>query len=158
MVTGTYSSVFRRILSVTLLWLTGLIAAFTQNDLFNIETVGVEDGLPNRSVYDMVQDKAGFIWINILGGISRYDGYTFKTYMHSFLNILETSPCRLAVDHANRLWYLEDQNRKGVSANGVIDTRKDTIYAVEAVSGGLFTGGDVLFIKNSRINAHEVLV
>ena len=45
------------------------------------ETIGTKDGLANPIVFDVVQDNAGFLWMATNNGLSRYDGYSFKTYL-----------------------------------------------------------------------------
>ena len=39
-------------------------------------------GLPDNTVTAIIQDSKGFIWIGTARGLSRYDGYNFKVYMH----------------------------------------------------------------------------
>lgn len=43
----------------------------------------VNEGLAQSQVRDIIQTKDGFIWIATVGGISRFDGITFKTYNKS---------------------------------------------------------------------------
>jgi len=38
------------------------------------------DGLASSTVYDLIQDRDGFIWIATMNGISRFDGTHFITY------------------------------------------------------------------------------
>ncbi|UKN00677.1 SpoIIE family protein phosphatase [Paracrocinitomix mangrovi] len=41
----------------------------------------LEDGLARSSVYDIIEDNHGFLWIGTEGGgVSKFDGYDFKTY------------------------------------------------------------------------------
>lgn len=54
------------------------IYAQLQSLLFNKLTI--EDGLPNSSVIDLMQDDLGFIWMTTPTGIMRYDGYEIVTY------------------------------------------------------------------------------
>lgn len=42
----------------------------------------VDDGLVHNSVTSVIQDNKGLIWIGTRGGLSRFDGYTFKTYQN----------------------------------------------------------------------------
>ena len=37
-------------------------------------------GLPSNYIYDIIQDKQGYIWIGGTGGLSRYDGYNILNY------------------------------------------------------------------------------
>ena len=37
------------------------------------ERITIEDGLPNPSVLDIIQDRQGFMWFATLNGIVRYE-------------------------------------------------------------------------------------
>jgi ligand-binding sensor domain-containing protein len=39
-----------------------------------------KDGLPSSTVYDISQDKNGFVWFATENGLSRFDGKNFKTF------------------------------------------------------------------------------
>ncbi|MDR0796506.1 MAG: histidine kinase [Tannerella sp.] len=41
----------------------------------------VHDGLPEMICLGLYQDSNGFIWIGLLNGFARFDGYTFHPYM-----------------------------------------------------------------------------
>ncbi len=57
-----------------------LNASYSQvnNDIF--ERITTKDGLPQSTINCVIQDRKGFMWFATNGGISKYDGYTFKTY------------------------------------------------------------------------------
>jgi diguanylate cyclase (GGDEF)-like protein len=48
----------------------------------NFESMGMQQGLPHDSVYAVTQDSRGYLWIATFGGLARYDGYSFRTYIH----------------------------------------------------------------------------
>lgn len=48
----------------------------------NFELMGAKDGLPHDSVYGFAQDTRGLLWIGTFGGLSRFDGYRLRTYVH----------------------------------------------------------------------------
>lgn len=48
----------------------------------NFEVMGTKQGLPHDSVYGFTQDSRGFLWIATFGGLSRYDGYHLRNYVH----------------------------------------------------------------------------
>jgi diguanylate cyclase (GGDEF)-like protein len=48
----------------------------------NFEVMGAKQGLPHDSVYGITQDTRGFLWIATFGGLSRYDGYQLRNYVH----------------------------------------------------------------------------
>lgn len=42
--------------------------------------LSIEDGLSHNTVYSILQDTEGFIWIGTKNGLNCYDGYTFRIY------------------------------------------------------------------------------
>ncbi len=44
--------------------------------------LSIEDGLSQNAVYEIIQDQHGFMWFGTLNGLNRYDGYSFKHYIH----------------------------------------------------------------------------
>ncbi len=47
---------------------------------FRFEHLTAKDGLPSATVRFTLQDRQGFMWFATSNGLSRYDGYTFKTF------------------------------------------------------------------------------
>ena len=41
---------------------------------------GVDEGLPSSEVYDIYQDKLGYVWFATDKGLSRYNGYEFENF------------------------------------------------------------------------------
>lgn len=70
--------------------------------------LSVADGLSDGDVRAITQDKQGFMWFGTwLGGLNRYDGYTFKVYRHDGKDerSLACDTVRaLFVDRAGVLW------------------------------------------------------
>jgi len=44
--------------------------------------ISTAQGLSQIRVMDMVQDDLGFMWFGTLYGLNRFDGYTFKVFLH----------------------------------------------------------------------------
>lgn len=63
---------------VLLGFLFGLSIANAQQYQFQNYTVA--DGLPQSQVYDIIQDKDGYIWMATFAGLSRFDGSEFLSY------------------------------------------------------------------------------
>ncbi|HEX7905098.1 MAG TPA: histidine kinase [Chitinophagaceae bacterium] len=40
----------------------------------------IKDGLPSNTIYDITQDKSGFIWFATENGLTKFDGLHFKTF------------------------------------------------------------------------------
>ena len=66
-----------------------------------------DQGLPHPVAMAVTQDAKGFIWIGTQGGLSRFDGYRFHTYLHR-----DNDPASLpgdvisalVIDAKGRLW------------------------------------------------------
>ncbi len=54
----------------------------SQNQYLNFNRINLEDGLPQGHIFDIYEDKEGFIWICTGGGLVKYDGYNMKVYDH----------------------------------------------------------------------------
>jgi signal transduction histidine kinase/ligand-binding sensor domain-containing protein len=69
----------------TILTYFSLLSCLVLNAQVNghVTNYGVKEGLPQSTVYDITQDKNGFMWIGTAGGLCRFDGYQFKTYKTS---------------------------------------------------------------------------
>jgi ligand-binding sensor domain-containing protein/signal transduction histidine kinase len=63
----------------TLLLLLLPVLFYSQQNL-RFEYIGMEDGLSNENVLDIMQDSKGYIWIGTMDGLNKYDGYTFTKY------------------------------------------------------------------------------
>ena len=61
-----------------LVWLTG--AAAVQGQQYSFRYYGAEDGLTNRAVKVLFQDRTGFLWAATENGLFRYDGHRFRHY------------------------------------------------------------------------------
>lgn len=69
----------RIIRSLTLLVMAALPLAVNAQTL-NLNQFGIEEGLPQSSIYAMLQDKNGHIWVGTMSGVSRYNGLSFENY------------------------------------------------------------------------------
>jgi signal transduction histidine kinase/ligand-binding sensor domain-containing protein len=64
-----------------------------------------ENGLPQNSVHQILQTKDGYLWIATEGGLSRFDGLTFKTFtQESDQAFTSDDICCLAQDSRGSLW------------------------------------------------------
>lgn len=66
-----------------------------------------DDGLVHNSVTCVIQDHKGLMWIGTRGGLSSFDGYTFKTIKNKgnkFGNIGNNLITSIAEDKAGMLW------------------------------------------------------
>ncbi len=66
-----------------------------------------KEGLVNPVVYDILQDKNGYLWFGTGNGLSKYDGYQFINYLpdKNNPNAIGGGPAiDLYVDQQGRLW------------------------------------------------------
>lgn len=73
------------------------------------EHFGVEDGLPQHTVMDILQDKKGFMWFATWNGLCKFDGYKFVTYRLSPDINPEGKSNRfdqISEDQYNNIWVL----------------------------------------------------
>jgi ligand-binding sensor domain-containing protein len=61
-----------------LLWIT--IQAAGQNVIPRFETISVNEGLSQSSVYSILQDRKGFMWFGTADGLNRYDGQEIRIF------------------------------------------------------------------------------
>ena len=71
------------------------------------ETLSTTQGLSQGMVYDILQDREGFIWIGTKDGLNRYDGYSFKVFTNDRFNdksLSSNSINKLFEDSKGRIW------------------------------------------------------
>lgn len=61
------------------------------------------NGLPTSTIYDIFQDKNGFIWLATEEGLLKYNGKYFKSYHHT--NLHSKAGSRIKEDNLGRIWY-----------------------------------------------------
>lgn len=72
-----------------------------------VEVISTAQGLSQGLINDMLQDREGFIWVATKGGLSRYDGYTFKTFVtdpQDNSSISSNAVSNLLEDRSGRIW------------------------------------------------------
>jgi len=97
-----------------------ILPVWSQNPFYQI--IDKSDGLPANSVFDIYQDRQGFMWFATGKGICRYDGLAFK----KFLNNSETSMAGSCIseDNFGRIWYVNFDGYLQYVENGVLKSLK----------------------------------
>jgi two-component sensor histidine kinase len=103
------SMIFKRFIGFLPL-LTGLLTVCASHaQEYNYIHYDVKDGLAGSTVYDICQDKDGFIWFATEAGISRFDGTYFKNFTTTD-GLPETEILKLVADSKGRIWMIPFKN------------------------------------------------
>jgi ligand-binding sensor domain-containing protein len=70
---------------------------------YNYVRYDTKDGLAGSVVFDMAQDREGFLWFGTETGVSRYDGTQFKNFTVAE-GLPDNEVIGLFVDSRNRVW------------------------------------------------------
>lgn len=65
----------------------------------------VNDGLPSTEVFQVIQDKKGYIWLATDQGVSRYNGYEFQNF-NVQNGLPENTILMLFEDYKGRVWFV----------------------------------------------------
>ncbi|MFT3910275.1 MAG: ATP-binding protein [Ferruginibacter sp.] len=71
------------------------------------ETISIAQGLSQGMVFDILQDKDGFIWVATKNGLNRYDGYDFKVFTNDPYDphtLSSNTILKLFEDSKGRIW------------------------------------------------------
>ncbi len=105
--------------SVFLILLFISILSFAQQPYYRHYTVN--DGLASSTVYKIIQDRKGFIWIATENGAQRFDGKTFETFSKEN-GLLDNTILDLFEDSKGRIWFLSLSGQIAYYDNGNIHT------------------------------------
>lgn len=93
-----------------------------------VKNFNLRDGLPSKEVYCAFQDSKGFIWFGSDGGVSKFNGYTFKNYTTEN-GLSDNVVFGINEDRHGRIWfrslsgklsYIENDSVYNIGANDYI--------------------------------------
>lgn len=70
----------------------------------NLIRYTAEDGLPSSNIYQVIQDKQGYIWVGTDKGVSRFDGYQFQNFTIQD-GLPNNDVWGIREDDAGRIWF-----------------------------------------------------
>ncbi len=96
--------------------ITIVISSFTFAQSIRFNRLSNVNGLSSNNVYEIIQDRLGFIWISTDNGLNRYNGYDFKIFRNDPSNKNSLS--------SNSIWALNEDSKGNIWAgtkNGWLD-------------------------------------
>ncbi len=102
-----------------------LFQSYTYSQTLNFHNYSTDDGLPQNSVYAIVQDSTGFIWFGTEAGVAKFDGTNFVKFDMS--NGLVGSTVRsLFIDSHGSVWVGTTNGLSIIFENEIVNyTLKD---------------------------------
>lgn len=77
---------------------------FISAQTINLNQFGIEEGLPQSSIYTMLQDKEGNIWVGTMSGVSKYNGLGFENFNKKD-GISENRVVSSFLDKDGNIWF-----------------------------------------------------
>ncbi|MDF2190749.1 sensor histidine kinase [Paraflavitalea sp. CAU 1676] len=112
---------------------------------YNYVHYDTRDGLAGSTVYDMCQDKDGFIWFATEAGLSRFDGTRFKNFTTAD-GLPEVEIIKLYADHKGRVWIAPFKNTVCYYYQGKIHTAENDsllrLVKMNAIAHGITGDAD----------------
>ena len=113
--------------------------------LDQVEHLRVEDGLAHSTVWDLLQDRHGFLWFATVNALQRYDGYSFETYQHDPEDpdsIASSEVMKMIEDRDGQLWLATRQgglDRLDRAGDRFVHHRHDPADPRSLTAGPLWT-------------------
>ena len=153
---------FSSVLLILTFLLMGCFVAVSGSD-YRFVHITSKEGLPHQQVEAMAFDNKGYLWIGTRNGLSRYDGYSIKTYYNDPSD--STSLCHnfvraLYFDSKNRLWI---GTPKGIcrfqedSEDFKVYRTTDVATIIENVNGRVFCSGAELYVYDEKRDDFELI-
>jgi sugar lactone lactonase YvrE len=111
------------------------IAQGENSNELNFKHISYKEGLVQSPISNFLQDDKGFIWFGNFKGLTRYDGYEFKTFIFN-----EHDRNSISSNRVNNIIQDSDKNLWVGTANGLnlYDRNRETFKAIDLreIKGG----------------------
>jgi ligand-binding sensor domain-containing protein/DNA-binding CsgD family transcriptional regulator len=74
------------------------------NSSLHFDHLTIQEGLSHNTVYCILQDKHGYIWIGTQNGLNKYDGYSFEVYPSNESEFIGKKISALHEDRQGGFW------------------------------------------------------
>lgn len=96
---------------------------------YNIEIIGLKNGLLHSLVTGIDQDKQGRVWLSTGGGLCSYNGFEFK-YLTTKDGLNYTRLTDVAADNDGNIWTGSSLGLNLIRGNRILSISRDTIGEV----------------------------
>ncbi len=96
---------------------------------FGYRNYTVENDIASNNIYQIIQDRKGFIWAGTEAGVSRFDGRRFKNF-GSEEGMPDNEVLKLFEDHEDRIWFVTLRGKIGFICDGKVDVQKKLNEAI----------------------------
>lgn len=125
----------------------------------------VNDGLPTSTIYTILQDHQGYIWLGTSVGLCRYDGFKFEVFTvreglsnNDVFELYEDSQHRLWIISLGELCYYKNGEFKTITLKDPALNYSKTNDIVEHSDSSIWLIKDRRFIKFSPdLSTHNIL-
>src|ERR1051326_784969 len=132
----------------------------------NLNQFGIEEGLPQSSIYTMLQDKDGNIWVGTMSGVSKYNGLNFENFNKKD-GLAENRVTSSCLDKDGNIWfghwsggvskYNASSKKFEVVSTGKIDLKKTVNCIFQDKNGIMWLGTEGQgLIKNENGNFSQL--
>jgi len=90
---------------------------------YYFDNYNVKEGLAQSTVYDVIQDSKGYLWIGTASGLSRFDGIQFTNYMQES-GLAKDAVQKIMQDSNGNLWF-------GHKGGGLSRLKNDSIQFIQ---------------------------
>lgn len=85
------------------------LPAYAQNAVhYYFRTMDIRNGLSQNTVYQILQDRKGFMWFGTKDGLNRYDGLSFRIYKKENSGLGRNFVTALYEDYEGNIWIGTD--------------------------------------------------
>ena len=102
---------------IILLFIYLLMPLCSNAQKIHYENFKIKDGLPSNTIYDLLEDRNGVLWIATDKGVSVYDGVVFKNYTTDN-GLIDNDVIDLLEDSLGRIWFIHFSTGPGYYYKG----------------------------------------
>ncbi len=97
---------------ITIIFLFFAFFTEAQNSPYRFKTLSVNDGLSQNSIWQILRDRNGFLWVGTADGLNRYDGYEVTAYKRDLKDTNSLSGNNITIlieDKYGHIWIGSDR-------------------------------------------------